>query len=534
MTTEWERPGDRVQSGVAPTAASDLRNASSASNVLSLPVYPWLLARRFLPVAGLAIVVVLLAALWMLTATAVEISLDGASRVVWTHRPDVASLLLDLGIDVDKADLVSPGGQSRIRDAAGTAALSVQRAPRFRIRSDGRLTTVTSWGATVGDILRDAELMADSYDQVVVNGVRLNLEDPLPAPRTQRVRSTYWQSHTWSAWRAEPYDIRIVRAVPIEIDDGTLPFTVRTTAQTVGEALREAEITIFLGDIVQPGLGTEVVTGLRVRVQRSRPVAIRADGRILKTRTRGETVSDALAEMKVGISGKDIVVPGLESELYDGIEIGITRVREDIEVEEEIAPFETVFVPDVNLAMDTQQLVEAGAEGITRSRFRVRYEDEQETARELEDTWVAQEPAERVIAYGQRIDPHTFTAANGQQYTYWRKIRMYASSYSAGTAGVSPDKAYYGKTYTGDVMRKGIVAVDPAIIPLRSQVYVEDYGIGDALDMGSAIRARRIDLGFDDSNLQMWNKWVDVYLLWPPPPAHEITWVLPNWPRPPQ
>ena len=153
---------------------------------------------------------------------------------------------------------------------------------------------------------------------------------------------------------------------------------------------------------------------------------------------------------------------------------------------------------------------------------------------QLEDTWVAQEPADRSIAYGQQIEPKTFTAPNGAQYTYWRQVRMLASSYSAGTAGVSPDKSYYGRTYTGEPMRYGIVAVDPAVIPLRSKVYVSDYGEGDALDIGSAIRARRIDLGYDDDNLVLWNKWVDVYLLWPPPASHQITWVLPNWPKPPQ
>ena len=83
-------------------------------------------------------------------------------------------------------------------------------------------------------------------------------------------------------------------------------------------------------------------------------------------------------------------------------------------------------------------------------------------------------------------------------------------------------------------MRYGIVAVDPSVIPLRSKVYVTGYGEGDALDIGSAVRARRIDLGYDDSNLVLWNKWVDVYLLWPPPASHQITWVLPNWPRPPE
>ena len=328
--------------------------------------------------------------------------------------------------------------------------------------------------------------------------------------------------------------MRVVRAVPIVVDDVGIPFVIRTTAATVGEALRQAEITIYLGDRVVPSLGSEVSNGLRVTIQRSTPVTLDADGRTFKTRTRGDTVADALSAMRIGVTGLDRVEPALDTTLYDNIQIGVTRVQEEIEITEEIAPFETVFVADANLAIDTQQVVNAGAEGVTRSRYRVRYEDGQEVARSLEDTWVAQEPAQRQIAYGQQIAPQTITLADGQQITYWRHIRMFASSYSASTAGVSPDATYYGRTYTGDTMRYGIVAVDPAIIPLRSQVYVSDYGLGDALDTGGAIRARRIDLGYDDSNLVLWNRWVDVYLLWPPPPTYEITWVLPNWPRPPQ
>jgi len=302
----------------------------------------------------------------------------------------------------------------------------------------------------------------------------------------------------------------------------------------VGEALREAEIPVYLGDVVQPSLGSEALASMRVSIQRSQPVSFDVDGRIIRTRTRGQTVADALAESEIGLSSLDEVTPPLDSELRTAEHITVVRVQEDIEIDEEIAPFTTVYVADRSLPIDTQQLISPGAEGITRMRTRVRYEDGEEVDRALEDTWEAQEPADRSIAYGQRIEPKTFTADDGSQYTYWRTVRMLASSYSAGTAGVSPDKSYYGRTYTGDPMRHGIVAVDPSIIPLRSQVYVPGYGVGDALDLGGAIRARRIDLGFDDSNLELWNKWVEVYLLWPPPAEHQITWVVPNWPKSPE
>lgn len=66
-------------------------------------------------------------------------------------------------------------------------------------------------------------------------------------------------------------------------------------------------------------------------------------------------------------------------------------------------------------------------------------------------------------------------------------------------------------------MRGGVVAVDPRLISLRTNVYVEGYGVGSACDTGSAIIGKRIDLGYDDGNLQLWYRWVDVYLLTPVP-----------------
>jgi 3D (Asp-Asp-Asp) domain-containing protein len=107
-------------------------------------------------------------------------------------------------------------------------------------------------------------------------------------------------------------------------------------------------------------------------------------------------------------------------------------------------------------------------------------------------------------------------------------MKMYATSYHPAALGGD------NVTATGEILTKGVVAVDPRIIKLRSQLFVPGYGVGSAFDTGGGIISRRIDLGFDDSNYESMSKWVDVYLLWPPPPDYQITWVLPNYPPVPQ
>lgn len=479
---------------------------------------------------GSLAVCILLWGVWRATSLPIQISVDGIEQVVTTHRHTVADLLFDLGIVIEPSTRITPTPSTRIHSGM---AIQVERARTVRIWADNRKHTVTSWGERPDAILHDAEINFHHYDKVIHKGKTIALDTSIPLPESVVPAPTYSRGYLWDTLQIEPLELRLQRALPLTIRDGGLPFTIHTTAQTVGEALQQANITIYLGDLVQPTLGSQVTPGLRVLIQRSKPISLEADGRIVKTRTRAATVGSALTELGLVISGLDLVKPALDTPLRDDLAVAITRVREDIEITEQIVPYETVFEPGPQLPIDTQEVVAAGAEGITRQRFRIRYENGVEVNRIQEDTWVAQEPALRRIAYGQKLEPKTATMPDGTQIIYWRKIQMFASSYSAATAGVSTDEPWYGRTYTGDPMRKGIVAVDPRVIRLRSKVYIPGYGYGDALDTGTAIRARRIDLGYDDDNLELWSRWVEVYLLWPPPPASQITWVLPNYPRVP-
>ena len=75
--------------------------------------------------------------------------------------------------------------------------------------------------------------------------------------------------------------------------------------------------------------------------------------------------------------------------------------------------------------------------------------------------------------------------------------------------------AYAGTTKLGWRTRKGIVAVDPKVIPLRSLLYIEGYGLAWAGDVGGAIKGDRIDLCFNKTEdaLAWGRRKVKVHLL---------------------
>ena len=68
---------------------------------------------------------------------------------------------------------------------------------------------------------------------------------------------------------------------------------------------------------------------------------------------------------------------------------------------------------------------------------------------------------------------------------------------ASGTYRLKVDAVAYhlpGRTALGVPVGKGIVAVDPRLIPLGTRLHVPGYGPGLAADVGTAIKGRIIDL----------------------------------------
>jgi 3D (Asp-Asp-Asp) domain-containing protein len=210
--------------------------------------------------------------------------------------------------------------------------------------------------------------------------------------------------------------------------------------------------------------------------------------------------------------------------------IRVTRVREEFVVEFEPIPFETVWVADPEVEIDNIRLAHAGQVGLTKRRYRVTYEDGQEIDRTLEDSWFAQPPINKTMAYGTKIVIRTLDTPEGT-IEYWRKMRVYTTSYRPASSGRPKDHPRYGRTALGWVARKGIVAVDPKVIPLKTYMYVPGYGIARAGDTGGGVKGKFVDLGFRDNEYESWHWWSDIYIMTPVPPRDKILWVLPDWPK---
>jgi len=457
---------------------------------------------------------------------------DGSQRIVWhTHQTTVSAVLQEAGITLGDRDLVSPDLAEAVRSGD---VIRLIRAQQATVLVDGRVMFLGTHAASVGELLRELDVQLAPQDWLTLNGVAASTESLLShAELTPRSVSSRGQGRPASAAALNAaVELVIHRAVTFQVDDGGALQRIRTVQPTIGEALLAEGIVLYLGDEIRPPLDSPVQAGMEVAIRRSRPVEIAVDGERIRSRTQAATVAEALSQAGVTLAGLDYSLPSEETPLPAGQPIRIVRVQRTFEVEQAPIPFETVWVADAALDLDHQIVQQQGQEGIHRWRYQVTYENGQLLARNLEEEWVAREPTAKAIAYGTKITIRDLETPQGA-FQYWRRIPMLATSYSAATCGKSPDDPLYGITRLGWQMRHGIVAVDPSVVRLGSQVYVPGYGLGDVGDTGGAIRGRHIDLGYDEDNLVFWYKWTDVYLLTPVPAPDQIHYVLPNWPQRP-
>ena len=180
--------------------------------------------------------------------------------------------------------------------------------------------------------------------------------------------------------------------------------TVRTEAETVGEALARAEIIVNEGDIVDPGVDTEInADNFYINIYRARPVVVR-DGAVEKY-LMSASYDPATVAKEAGVT----IYDGDEIDLVantDFLEAGVATVYQItrnggrmVTVDEEIA-FSEEQVQDPALEEGKTEVRQLGEVGLKRMTYNVNYVDNVEASRELVSEEIVRAPVARVTAVG--------------------------------------------------------------------------------------------------------------------------------------
>jgi len=207
-----------------------------------------------------------------------------------------------------------------------------------------------------------------------------------------------------------------------------------------------------------------------------------------------------------------ILIRAVADPIVAGETIRVTRISKWISSQTlRIAP-KTVHGIDFSLAPGKTKIVSPGSEGRRLAIISFTSIDGKLSKRILA-SHVLRKPRTRIIAEGVgTYAAFADFAQRGLQKTAYiaaDAVDMIATAYTASCAGCS------GYTATGYRAGRGIVAVDPRVIPLGTKLFIPGYGFAIAGDTGGAIIGNRIDLGFNSYSdaIQFGRRPIKVYTL---------------------
>lgn len=283
------------------------------------------------------------------------------------------------------------------------------------------------------------------------------------------------------------------------------PVTFVTTAKDLGAALQAQGIQLNAKDQVTPELSTSLKgkKELTVEVKKALSATIQVDGKTIETVTQAVTVADLLKEAAVELGPKDALSVDPSAPVTPGISVKVVRKTQQTKVVREEIPFDIERENDRTMMVGESKVVQEGVPGVKEVQQVTYFEDGKEVASEVIGETVVSEPVNQVLAVG----TGGVVSRGGQSYRYTRELTLSATGYTAGKES-NPDGNGY--TYTGMRAVRGVVAVDPKVIPLYTRLYIEGYGPAIAGDIGGAIKGNRIDLCFDTLQEALDWGWRDV------------------------
>ncbi len=266
-----------------------------------------------------------------------------------------------------------------------------------------------------------------------------------------------------------------------------------------------AKAGITLGEQDEYRLSTaELVSGTTIQVYRAVPVTITYQGQVQEIVTAKPTVAE-VAEAR-GIPQINVRLnPGPDTSVTANMNIVAVTISEKQVEEQETAAYPIVRRPDPYMELGTEEIEAWGQDGMKTVTKLLHLEDGVQTMATIiaERTTVA--PTPQIVRVGTR---DTVETSRGD-------MRFKRVEYMEATAYTPTDGSWHGITASGIPARRGVVAVDPRVIPLGSRLYVTGYGLALAADTGGAIVGNRIDLCVESAS-EAWHygrQPVKVYVL---------------------
>lgn len=274
----------------------------------------------------------------------------------------------------------------------------------------------------------------------------------------------------------------VIKANTITINNCGEEQTISLAKGTVEEALNRTGITLAENQSVTPSLNTVITGNMNIYVYNSKNIKLTTNGTEMTVKAPEGTVENALNILGYEITDDDILNVDKNAQIEDDMKITLKKVTYVDEKSTEKISYKTVEKDSDDIMTGESEVSQKGVDGEKEVTKRCKYIDGKYDSTKVIDEKVTKKPVDKIVLNGTKRG--TTTDSSGAPVSY---------SYMVSGSGTAYTAAPGALTATGVPVYEGGVAVNPAIIPYGSKLYIEAadgshvYGYATAVDTGGAL-----------------------------------------------
>lgn len=274
----------------------------------------------------------------------------------------------------------------------------------------------------------------------------------------------------------------VIKANTITINNCGEEQTISLAKGTVEEALNRTGITLAENQSVTPSLNTVITGDMNIYVYNSKNIKLTTNGTEMTVKAPEGTVENALNILGYEITDDDILNVDKNAQVEDDMKITLKKVTYVDEKSTKKISYKTVEKDSDDIMTGESEVSQKGVDGEKEVTKRCKYIDGKYDSTKVIDEKVTKEPVDKIVLNGTKRG--TTTDSSGAPVSY---------SYMVSGSGTAYTAAPGALTATGVPVYEGGVAVNPAIIPYGSKLYIEAadgshvYGYATAVDTGGAL-----------------------------------------------
>lgn len=218
----------------------------------------------------------------------------------------------------------------------------------------------------------------------------------------------------------QKYSINVYRARPITIVDGGRRLHITTAEQTPALISQAAGVELYQEDKVAFEAAENTLVdgaGVAMKITRAKVIQLILYGKLTIIRTHAETVGEVLKEKNITLGADDALSVSRDTPISDMMKVELWRNgKQTVAVEEEVA-FETEKVEDANREASYKEVKQAGVKGKRTVTYEVDMQNGVEVARREIANVVTEQPKKQIEIVGSK--PATMPYTGGGSKDQW-------------------------------------------------------------------------------------------------------------------